>query len=240
MTSPAGRARRSSRCRSSKPTVRCARCRSTWRSCARERSGRAAVRMGRAPCARRSARVARPPRPLLRAYERRPLAPLRRLALRQGRALDRAPSGGRRLVGRHPAAVGLLADGAAAARLPARASRDRARPGGPRALHGRGSRRLAAGWVRRPARAGAWKRASRPVWDTALSMVALSDAGLAEDHPAMVAAAEWLLGEEVTPTRRLVGAQRPGSSRGAGRSSSPTSTTRTSTTPPRSCWRWRA
>jgi len=29
-------------------------------------------------------------------------------------------------------------------------------------------------------------------------MVALSDAGLAEDHPAMVSAAEWLLAEEVT------------------------------------------
>jgi squalene-hopene/tetraprenyl-beta-curcumene cyclase len=37
-----------------------------------------------------------------------------------------------------------------------------------------------------------------PVWDTALAMVALSDAGLAEDHPAMVGAAEWLLAEEVT------------------------------------------
>ncbi len=37
-----------------------------------------------------------------------------------------------------------------------------------------------------------------PVWDTALAMVALSDAGLASDHPAMVRAGEWLLGEEVT------------------------------------------
>ncbi|MHB8242332.1 MAG: squalene--hopene cyclase, partial [Solirubrobacteraceae bacterium] len=37
-----------------------------------------------------------------------------------------------------------------------------------------------------------------PVWDTALSMVALSDGGVAGDHPAMVRAAEWLLGEEVT------------------------------------------
>jgi squalene-hopene/tetraprenyl-beta-curcumene cyclase len=36
-----------------------------------------------------------------------------------------------------------------------------------------------------------------PVWDTALSVVALSDAGLAGDHPALVRAAEWLLGEEV-------------------------------------------
>ncbi len=36
-----------------------------------------------------------------------------------------------------------------------------------------------------------------PVWDTALSVVALSDAGLAGDHPALVRAARWLLGEEV-------------------------------------------
>jgi squalene-hopene/tetraprenyl-beta-curcumene cyclase len=36
-----------------------------------------------------------------------------------------------------------------------------------------------------------------PVWDTALTMVALSDAGLGADHPAMASAAEWLLGEEV-------------------------------------------
>jgi squalene-hopene/tetraprenyl-beta-curcumene cyclase len=37
-----------------------------------------------------------------------------------------------------------------------------------------------------------------PVWDTALSMIALADAGLPDDHPALLGAAEWLLGEEVT------------------------------------------
>jgi len=37
-----------------------------------------------------------------------------------------------------------------------------------------------------------------PVWDTALAMVALSDAGLPGEHPAMVHAAAWLLGEEVS------------------------------------------
>lgn len=36
-----------------------------------------------------------------------------------------------------------------------------------------------------------------PVWDTALAIVALSDGGLARDHPALGRAAEWLLGEEV-------------------------------------------
>ncbi len=36
-----------------------------------------------------------------------------------------------------------------------------------------------------------------PVWDTALAVVALGDAGVAGDHPAMAAAARWLLGEEI-------------------------------------------
>jgi squalene-hopene/tetraprenyl-beta-curcumene cyclase len=51
---------------------------------------------------------------------------------------------------------------------------------------------------------GAPARASRrleacqsPVWDTALAVVALSDAGLPGDHEALVHAGEWLLGEEV-------------------------------------------
>src|ERR1700692_4574099 len=37
-----------------------------------------------------------------------------------------------------------------------------------------------------------------PVWDTALAMLALSDAGVPGAHPAMVCAAGWLLGEETT------------------------------------------
>jgi squalene-hopene/tetraprenyl-beta-curcumene cyclase len=36
-----------------------------------------------------------------------------------------------------------------------------------------------------------------PVWDTALAMLALSDAGVSAEHPAMTRAAQWLLGEEV-------------------------------------------
>ena len=75
-------------------------------SCARQRRRRAAA-------TRAAARGWRAWTALLRLYERRPLRPLRRLALGARRALDRAPPGGRRLVGRHPAAVGLLADGAA-------------------------------------------------------------------------------------------------------------------------------
>ncbi len=36
-----------------------------------------------------------------------------------------------------------------------------------------------------------------PIWDTALALVALNDAGLSEEHPALRAAARWLLDEEV-------------------------------------------
>lgn len=36
-----------------------------------------------------------------------------------------------------------------------------------------------------------------PVWDTCLATIALVDAGLPADHPALVAAADWMLGEEV-------------------------------------------
>jgi squalene-hopene/tetraprenyl-beta-curcumene cyclase len=37
-----------------------------------------------------------------------------------------------------------------------------------------------------------------PVWDTALAVIALADAGLPREHPALVRAARWLLDEEVT------------------------------------------
>jgi squalene-hopene/tetraprenyl-beta-curcumene cyclase len=37
-----------------------------------------------------------------------------------------------------------------------------------------------------------------PVWDTALAVIALADAGLPGDHPALERAGRWLLGEEVT------------------------------------------
>jgi squalene-hopene/tetraprenyl-beta-curcumene cyclase len=37
-----------------------------------------------------------------------------------------------------------------------------------------------------------------PVWDTALAVVALADAGVPRDDPALLAAADWLLGEQVS------------------------------------------
>ena len=39
-----------------------------------------------------------------------------------------------------------------------------------------------------------------PVWDTAIAMVALEEAGLAADHPALTRAAEWLLKNQVLGT----------------------------------------
>jgi squalene-hopene/tetraprenyl-beta-curcumene cyclase len=36
-----------------------------------------------------------------------------------------------------------------------------------------------------------------PVWDTVLAMIALGDAGLPADHPALQSAARWVLGEEI-------------------------------------------
>ena len=36
-----------------------------------------------------------------------------------------------------------------------------------------------------------------PVWDTVLTMIGLADAGLPPDHPALVSAAQWVLGEEI-------------------------------------------
>jgi squalene-hopene/tetraprenyl-beta-curcumene cyclase len=36
-----------------------------------------------------------------------------------------------------------------------------------------------------------------PVWDTCIAMVALEEAGIAPDHPALVKAAEWLLSKQV-------------------------------------------
>lgn len=36
-----------------------------------------------------------------------------------------------------------------------------------------------------------------PVWDTCLAAIALADAGLPSDHPALVKAADWMLGEQI-------------------------------------------
>ena len=136
---------------------------------------------------------------LLRAYERRPLAPLRRLAL--GRAerwvVRRQEADGSWGGIQPPWVYSLMALHLAGYPLEHPVIRrgldgldrfmveDRGEPGGsrPPGAPAGPSRRLEA--------------CQSPVWDTALAMVALADAGLPEDHPAMTAAAGWLLDEEV-------------------------------------------
>ena len=78
----------------------------------------------------------------------------------------------------------------------------RARPPGDA---GRLRRARRASRSTRTAPAG-WRRASRRCWDTAWRVLALADAGVAPDDPALVRAADWLLGEEIRGARRLVGA----------------------------------
>jgi squalene-hopene/tetraprenyl-beta-curcumene cyclase len=149
----------------------------------------------RSPESRRSAWLARLDR-VLRAYERRPLRPLRRLAAaRAERWIVRRQEGDGSWGGIQPPWVyslmalhlnGYPLDHPVMRRGLEGLERfmvedeDDARgvgaPAGP-------SRRLEA--------------CQSPVWDTALSLIALRDAGLAADDPAIVRAAEWLLGEEV-------------------------------------------
>jgi squalene-hopene/tetraprenyl-beta-curcumene cyclase len=162
------------------------------RARAEEEPGR---RSGRA-LSRRGAWLGRLDR-LLRAYERRPLAPLRRLALaRAERWIVRRQEADGSWGGIQPPWVySLMALHLAGYPLEHPLMRrglegldrfmveDRDDSRGVGAPAGE-SRRLEA--------------CQSPVWDTALTMVALADAGLPEDHPAMVGAAEWLLGEEVT------------------------------------------
>ncbi len=54
-------------------------------------------------------------------------------------------------------------------------------------------------WEESPQRSGAaaQKACQSPVWDTVLAMIALADAGLPRDHPALASAARWVLDEEI-------------------------------------------
>ena len=136
---------------------------------------------------------------VLRAYERRPIGPLRRLALgRAERWIVRRQEADGSWGGIQPPWVYSLM----ALRL-----------GGYPLTHPvmrRGLRGLDRFMVEDEddargvgAPAGASRRleaCQSPVWDTALAIVALADAGIPGDDPAMVRAAQWLLGEEVTAT----------------------------------------
>jgi squalene-hopene/tetraprenyl-beta-curcumene cyclase len=132
----------------------------------------------------------------LRAYERRPLAPLRRLAL--GRAtrwiMHRQESDGSWGGIQPPWVYSLMALSLSGHGLEHPVMRrgleglerfmveDRDDSRGVGAPAG-ASRRLEA--------------CQSPVWDTALALLALAEAGLHEEHPAILAGARWLLGEEV-------------------------------------------
>jgi squalene-hopene/tetraprenyl-beta-curcumene cyclase len=137
---------------------------------------------------------------LLRAYERRPFAPLRRLALaRAERWIVRRQEADGSWGGIQPPWVySLMAlhlsgypldhpvmqrglEGLERFMVEDPGDDRRSRPPGAPAGE---SRRLEA--------------CQSPVWDTALAVVALGDADLPEDHPALVKATEWLLAEEVT------------------------------------------
>ena len=196
MTSRAGHDRRSWRCRSSKPIAPRMRSRSDLQELrAGDRAAGARRAGGRLALSRRAVWLGRLDR-LLRAYEHRPLAPLRRLALARAERwiVRRQEADGSwggiqppwvyslmalRLCG-YPLEHPVIMRGLEGLERFMVEDRDDSRgvgaPAGP-------SRRLEA--------------CQSPVWDTALAMIALADAGLEVDHPAMLAAARWLLGEEV-------------------------------------------
>jgi squalene-hopene/tetraprenyl-beta-curcumene cyclase len=133
---------------------------------------------------------------LLRAYERRPIRPLRRLAVaRAERWIVRRQEADGSWGGIQPPWVYSLM----ALHL-----------GGYPIDHpvmGRGLEGLerflvedsddSRGMGAPPGRSRRLEACQSPVWDTALTILALNDAGLAGEHPAMARAAEWLLGEEV-------------------------------------------
>ena len=128
----------------------------------------------------------------------------RRLRRRRCGAAERwilAAPGGRRLLGRHPAALGVLAARAAPARLPARPPGDARRP------------------RRRSTASRSWRRATArrlleacqsPVWDTALAVDRARRRGRAAPTTRRcVKAADWMLGEEIARPRRLGRAPAP-------------------------------
>jgi squalene-hopene/tetraprenyl-beta-curcumene cyclase len=127
---------------------------------------------------------------VLHAYDRHPLPPLRRLAVRRALrwVLDRQEADGSWGGIQPPWVYSLLA----------------------LAVTGAGASALAAGIaglegfvVREPTTGGVVRRleaCQSPVWDTGLAVIALRDAGVPADDPAVRRAADWLLGEEIGGT----------------------------------------
>lgn len=127
---------------------------------------------------------------LLHRYERRPLRRLRRRALNAMAdwIVERQEADGSWGGIQPPWVYSLMALDALG------------RPGDAEAI-----RRGLAGWHRftiiEPSCDGPVRRleaCQSPVWDTALAMIALGDAGLPAGHPALEQAADWLVAEEIT------------------------------------------
>jgi squalene-hopene/tetraprenyl-beta-curcumene cyclase len=133
---------------------------------------------------------------LLRAYERRPLRPLRRVALaRAERWIVRRQEADGSWGGIQPPWVYSLM----ALRLQ---GYELDHPVMRRGIEGLDGFMVedcddARGVGAPPGPSRRLEACQSPVWDTALAIVALSDAGVAADDPALVRAGEWLLGEEV-------------------------------------------
>jgi squalene-hopene/tetraprenyl-beta-curcumene cyclase len=133
----------------------------------------------------------------LRAYERRPIRPLRRLALgRAERWIVRRQEADGSWGGIQPPWVySLIALHLCGYPLEHAVMR--------RGLEGLGRFMIEdtddSRGVGAPAgRSRRLEACQSPIWDTALSLIALADAGFAGDHPAIARAIDWLLAEEVT------------------------------------------
>jgi squalene-hopene/tetraprenyl-beta-curcumene cyclase len=135
---------------------------------------------------------------LLRAYERRPIAPLRRLALgaaeRWTLARQEADGGWGGI--QPPWVYSLIA-----LRLQGYPLEHPAIRAGLEGLEG---------FTVHEPDGSCWLEACQsPVWDTALALLALSDAGLPADDGALVRAADWLLERQVTDVRGDWAVRRP-------------------------------
>ncbi len=149
---------------------------------------------------------------VLRAYERRPIRPLRRLSIaRAERWIVRRQEGDGSWGGIQPPWVYSLIALRLCGYPPEHAVMRRGLDGLERFMVEDFDDSRGVG-----APAGASRRleaCQSPVWDTALSLIALGDAGVPDDHPAIARGVQWLLGEEV---RRLGdwSVKRPGLSPG--------------------------
>jgi squalene-hopene/tetraprenyl-beta-curcumene cyclase len=135
---------------------------------------------------------------LLRVYERRPLGPLRRHALRAAErwVIQRQEADGGWGGIQPPWVYSLMALHLQG--YPLEHPVMRAALAG---LEGFTVRQDGMVWL---------EACQSPVWDTALAMLALRDAGLEGDHPALVRAADWLVDRQITDLAGDWAVRRPG------------------------------